>query len=524
MEDKGEAEAGTLHREAKSIARHAAVYGLGNLLQRAVSFIMIPFYTHYLAPADYGILQVIVLVVEIVGILTGIGISASLYRFYFESDDPRERNTTASTAAITFALPAGVVVAALAVAGDPISRLVFDRPDCASLFTIAFASIWFNALVEIGTTYLRIRERSGTFLTVSLGRLILALSLNIYFIAGLRMKVHGILLSTLITSSTVSAILLVPILARVGLSFRWGRAKELLRFGAPLVPSELAGYLVHGSDRMFIVKLCPAGEALAGIYSLGYKLGNAVHLFVTSPFIQIWQTRRFALWRDPRSHQVFARIFTYLVGTTAFAASAVTVGARDALRLMSDRSFWGAESVVPWIAFAYVIFGTHYHLQFGILVRKKTYIFPLVNGIVAAFNLGANYLLIGRLGILGAALATVLSYVLKAAIQYAVSRSLFPLPLEWSRLARIGAAALIACAAGCSIYLDSIPASIAARGTSLALFPLTLWATGFLSEGERKALRRAPAAMRNLFSRFLPGAGRILRKGPAGPTCRPGRG
>jgi O-antigen/teichoic acid export membrane protein len=114
--------------EIKKLLKHGSVYSLGNILNKAVGFLLIPFYTHYLTTADYGTLELLDLSVALIGLLLNMWMNASLVRHYYDYEDSRDRNEVVSTALIATATAAAVVsVFGLLWARD-ISNLILKSP------------------------------------------------------------------------------------------------------------------------------------------------------------------------------------------------------------------------------------------------------------------------------------------------------------------------------------------------------------------------------------------------------------
>jgi len=75
----------------RRIIGHGGIYLLGSLLARAVSFIMLPIYTRNLTPADYGVIELLSMIIDLVGLLLSLRIGQSIYRYYFKYEDEAER-------------------------------------------------------------------------------------------------------------------------------------------------------------------------------------------------------------------------------------------------------------------------------------------------------------------------------------------------------------------------------------------------------------------------------------------------
>src|SRR5689334_13203728 len=108
--------------------RHSFVYGMGTVLAKALGFIMLPLYTHYLSPRDYGILEILDLTMTLIGMFLNMGITAALLRYYNIHKSSSERHKVVATAFL-FVIGTGVAAWLLAA--------LFARPITAALFTAA---------------------------------------------------------------------------------------------------------------------------------------------------------------------------------------------------------------------------------------------------------------------------------------------------------------------------------------------------------------------------------------------------
>ncbi|MCB0324877.1 MAG: oligosaccharide flippase family protein, partial [Bdellovibrionales bacterium] len=178
----------------KQVAKNSLIYGLGDLLTKLVGFLLIPLYTHYLTTAEYGVLELLDLTSYIVGFLLAMGIAQAVMRFYFEYESEEERNRVVSVALLTVWLASAGGLVVLQVCAPWFSEAVFQSADYGPHFRILFATLAVTISNEIPLQYLRIRQLAVRFISISLCRVSLSLSLNILFIVFYGLGVQGILL------------------------------------------------------------------------------------------------------------------------------------------------------------------------------------------------------------------------------------------------------------------------------------------------------------------------------------------
>lgn len=484
-------------RETATIARHAAVYGLANVLNRAVAFLMLPVYTRFLTPADYGTLEILYLLTAVLAILLGIGVGDVVIRFYVEGRSERERFHTVATVFCGLALVSAAPIGAAAAGSPALARAILDDAGKSGLVLLALGGLYFDLLLAVWLSYLRASQRSVALLTVASARLGLNVVLNVWLLVS-GWKVAAILTSTLATNIVLVAVLSAIFFLRWGLTPHWRLVPQMLRFGLPLIPSNLASYILVAADRYLLKEFRSFADA--GLYALGYKLGSVIHEFVTVPFRQIWAPRRLDNW-GPEAEGLYGRIFSYFTALLAWAALAASVLATDVVRLAaSDPAYWPAARVVPLVACAHVLMGLYYHFDINVLARRRTEYLMFVNGASAVFNIGANLFLIPRYGAMGAAGATVATYAVRSGLVFFISRALGPLSFSWLRFAHLAASATAVWWVAERMIRGHGIGSVALRLLAVASLPLLLAATGYVRAGDAKralalwrARRAAPA-------------------------------
>jgi O-antigen/teichoic acid export membrane protein len=289
------------------------------------------------------------------------------------------------------------------------------------------------------------------------------------------------------TAVITVGILVIPITFIVGLRFSVPKFKEMVRFGLPLIPSEMGSFIVNLSDRFFIKSYCSIADT--GIYSLGYRFGIMPSIFVTGPFNQIWMPRRLELYNQPGSKVLFGRVLTYYLVIITFVGLGVAILTKDVLKIIANPKFWSAYKIVPIIVLSNIIFAIYYHFNVGIEIQKKTEYLGFINFTSGLFVLLLNYLLIPTYGVYGAAYATLCAMIYKVALTYYFSSKFYKIQLETGRIIKvIGAAALIypICA---SLEFNSIYMNLFVKTLLIMLFPVFLWVLQFYSREEKMRVR-----------------------------------
>ena len=475
-------------RELRTLGRHALIYGSGFLLARAAGFLLVPLYTRLLTPADYGVIELLDLTSFFIGTFVTLGMEQAVMKFYHAYDEPTARHRVISSA-ILFACGSGLImVVALVPLRGFFSEYVLGSRRYEALFYISFVTLLTTSVLNLLKVTLRAQQRSVLFTKVSLVQTGVAIALNILFVAVLAKGPIGIFYSTLIGSTSIAAYLMWRIFSETGMAFDLGKLKPMLGYGIYFVPAGLASYVLNWTDRYFLRAY--ASMDVIGLYALGYKIAMIVVLVVAVPFNQIWHSYLFEIEKQANAREVYARVATYFILALTAVALGIAMLSREIVVVMAAPAFAEAHTVIPVLVAAMIFFVVDNVFQVGLLIKGKSSRLSSARWIAAVANFGLNWLLIPRYGMMGAAIATLLSFMCSAVLILRQAQQTYPVPFEYRRYAQIGLAAGLTYALALVLPAPSLWIGVAAKSAAWLLFPSLLALTGFVRPEERAALAR----------------------------------
>jgi O-antigen/teichoic acid export membrane protein len=427
--------------ELKSLLKHTSIYGAGSVLTKLVGFLLIPFYTHYLSPREYGTLELLDLSLSLVVLLVKVWVTIPLTRFYYDHDEQSERNKVVST--ILFAMIAAAAVGSALgfVYAREVSWLILQSPAFGLYIQVISASFFLTCMNSVTWEYMYARQRSKFIVSLNSAVLALMVLLNVYFIAFAKLGVMGVLLSALIGHLVNASVLLPRTLAEVGARFDFAKLRKVALFGAPLLLTNLGAFTINFSDRFFLEHFSTMG--VVGIYALGYKFGFMLSFLLIQPFYMIWSVRMYDIAKRKDAREIFSKFAGYFSLVLVTAALALSLIIKEVIQLVAAPSFHSAYRIVPVIALAYVFQGLTYYFQGGILIQKKSSYMAVMGLVAGAADLALNFLLIPRYQAMGAAWATAVSFAVMAWLAYVLAQRTYPIPYRITKLcAPIAAAAL----------------------------------------------------------------------------------
>ena len=468
------------------LGKHTLYYGVGLLVEKVVAFAMLPIYTRYLTPADYGVMQLVGLTLEVVSIVAGARLANGVHRYYHKAEGEADKRAVVSTALILLTVTFGGLGVACGLLAPHLSMLVIGTTEHTVLFQLASASFGLQGLIIVPFAVLRVREQSRLYTIATIIKLAMQVGMNVYFLAFAHMGAKGIFLSTLIATAVTGTTLSTLVVRQVGLRFWTPAANDLLRYGMPLVGVQVASFFVTFGDRYFLQ--AHANAAAVGLYSLAYQFGFLVSAIGYQPFATMWEPMRFEVAKRPDKDRLFARSFVYMNLLLMLVSVATVVYARDVLRVMANPEFHSAADLVPVIVLAYAIQAWFGFLEAGILIRERTAYITLVTWVSAAVALLGYLALIPPWLGWGAAVATVLAFVARLVLTLVISQRLWPVRYEWAPVLRL---LLLSLAVGLLVVALprwSIATSLAVRTGVFASYLAAVWYIDVIPGADRARL------------------------------------
>lgn len=480
------------------LSKHSIIYGFGVAISQFIGFFLLPLYTRFLTPADFGVLQIFITTQAFLGAIIGMGLGTALFMSFFKYDNEENRKKVVSTSLIFLTVASLCFTLILIQLASKFSLLLFASTQYTFYFQIIFLTLFFDVAIAIVLQVFRAREESKKFVLISLVRFLVSVGLNIYFVAVLEKGVLGILAAGLIVAGLLYLLLIPSIIKNTGLRFSVVDIKEMLSFGLPLVPTALGGLILFASDKYLLLLLSTAHQL--GLYSLGYKFGAVILGLIVAPFTLAFGPFAFSEAKKENAKEVYSAVLTYFFLVAMFAALGLSVLSKEVLMIMTTPAFYDAYKVVPLIALSYVLYGCAHVFAIGIYLMKKTKYSPLITGICAIVNIGLNFVLIPNYAMMGAAVATVISFFILAVGGFIVSMKYYPIRYEWSRVAKIFLAAVLVYVGCLFITNDSAIIAGVLKLISLLGFPILLFVFGFFKPEEiqkaREIFRVAPEYIR----------------------------
>ena len=420
------------------LASDSVVYGLGGMANQAVAVLLVPIYARQLGRDGVGIAGVLNSTISLSLMFVGLALPQAFFRWYLrEAVTDRDRARVLGTT-LGVRLAASLAGFALVLlASIPITAALYGGEHLL-VFALAAPIVMFDSFNAIPLSFLRAERKPRDYVAISISRAVLGTVLILSFVVAARMGVVGVALGGAIAAA-FSAVIGTWALARAGairVQLDWQLARAMTRFALPLVPAAMAGWVLNLSDRP-LLQAITGDRGLVGIYTMGYTAGLVINALAIQPFTLAWGAAYWEVSRGDDAARVFARALTWFLAIAAGVALLLSGLGTDALRILVGPAFEESRFIVPFSAFAYVLYGAYTVGASGLSVVGRSGLVASTMGIAAVTTLVLNLLLIPIIGMYGAALSTLVGYLLLAIVASAVSQRHYPVPWELGRGATI---------------------------------------------------------------------------------------
>jgi O-antigen/teichoic acid export membrane protein len=494
----------------------SALYSVAVFGPLVASFVMLPVYTRYLSPADYGVIELLDVARNIFSLLVAGRFAESLFYFYGKASSEEDRRDCIATLFWGAVAVGAVSVAAGLLLSPGLAVLVFRDSAFTGGFRLIFAAFGLSFPIEALLAIFRAEHRHRAYLATSIGRVAVSMAMTYSFVVVLRARVDGLLWSGVASNAMLAVPLFAFYLASRQGAFSPALFRQMLAFSFPLGVSGVALLIIHSGDRFFLERFANLNDV--GIYALAYKLGMLVS-YVQASFGTYWTANMYTALRTPEARSIFGRMNTYQMLAATYAGLCVIAFSSPFLHLAARPQFTLCLPYVALITAAYVIRAQGDYLRLSLWLDKRVTADAVLNWTVALFCTAAYAALIPRWKLWGAATATLLTFCLALAIAFRIAQRARGFGLEYKRLFILTGWAIllsgIAVSAQNAPPAITLPLAVAAAGS----YPILLSCSGFWTPAERVAFsglfRRVLDACLGAHRSILPSScGRQQRIGP----------
>ncbi|MBN2016602.1 MAG: polysaccharide biosynthesis C-terminal domain-containing protein [Candidatus Cloacimonetes bacterium] len=419
--------------KVRTTLKDSIIYGFGNITTKIVGLVLLPLYTSHITVSDYGILGILEITILILTQVLMFGQHQAYVRFFCKQDNTENTKDPFFTSFL-FLILIGLL---LNFFGNIFLKNISGKFHDPQVFKIYVQiSLWvvaFRLINKLCLSSFRARGKALLYTISNICKLTCTLGLTIYFVAFMKIGIKGILISYLIGEVLLFIIILPRILTSIKFELDPLMLKKTLYFGFPLIFSALAGMLLNMGDR-YILKILGNYKEV-GLYNLGYKVASVLSIFLIQSFQLGLQPIAYSMYQKKGDKRFYSKMLTYSMFVLTWAGLGLAIISKELIKTLAlNPDYWLAYTIVPYIIFGLLFSGARTVVNIGLYITHKTSSIAINTVIAAILNILLNFLLIPKFQILGAAYATIISFIVLYIMSYRAAQKHYKVPYENNKL------------------------------------------------------------------------------------------
>ena len=408
----------------KKLAKNTLLYSLGTLLPQVAAFLLLPIYLKFLSPSDYGILNSVQVISSILVIIYTLSIDKAIYRLYFDFKTEKLKKDFLGT--IFISVSVSVILVTLVLFMFPkILGSIYKSINFYPYISLSVIASSLATFIIIPRSVYFVKEKANKVVLISLSEFFLRNIFIFIFVVYLSKGVEGYLYGQIIGSAILTPFFLYITSKQINFTFVKQYAISALKYSIPMLPALVSAWAMSTIDRVFIERYFDTQDV--GIYSLGYKIAMLVTV-ITGAFYKAYNPYYFKLATTGVREEVLLQLKktnTVYVLLVIVAGSMLALFSKEIIYMFFDPVYLKTYKVIMIVSLAFAIssFGGIFNL--AIYQEKKT-IFLMYTNLASCFvNIGLNFILISKYGILGAAWSTVITYFVLILLSFHYAKKCF---------------------------------------------------------------------------------------------------
>ena len=416
----------------KKLASQTAIYGLSSVVGRLLNYLLVPLYTRYFIPAEYGVVTELYAYVAFLVVMLTYGMETAFFRF----SKKEETTKVYSTTLISLLISSVIFIGLIFLNSSEISQWLgyANHPEYIQFFALI---IGMDAVSSISFAKLREQDKALRFAFIRIVNIMVNIGLNLYFIVYQEFGISYIFIANLV-ASVITLIMLSPQMISSSWVFDKKLWKKMMIYALPLLIAGLAGMINETIDRILLKNLLPNTDIAAselGLYGAFYKLSIIMILFIQT-FRFAAEPFFFAQEKKGSCRKIYADVLKYFTIIMAFIFLSVTIF-YDIIKGFLGTEYHDERGflVVSILLLANLFLGIYYNLSIWYKLTEKTKYGAYLSIFGAVITLSLNFTLIPVLGFVGCAWATLVCYFSMTVASYYLGKRHFSVPYQVKRIA-----------------------------------------------------------------------------------------
>lgn len=411
--------------------KNTSLYTLGNVLPQAANFLLLPVYTKYLSPDEYGIVNSMQVLQSVLVILFTLSLERSIYRLYWDYNSEEEKKNFLGTITISIICISVFSLILVFIFRNQIEH-IYKNISFYPFYLYIILTTFFTVFSLVPMIYLMVKQQANKYIALSIFRFILNTAFILWFLVVKGEGAAGMLKGNLIANLLITPLFLFIIYRSINFKFKYEILKSSIYFTLPMIPSFVVSWVLNLSDRIFIERYFNLSDV--GIYSLANRIAGITGL-LSSGFFMAYSPLFFQL-ANTHEQDSGKRIYNYntiSIIVVLLIAFSVSFFSKELLVLVLDKKYYGAYNLVPIMAFSAVLVYVNGLIGLYYQQSKKTKQDMYITIFLGTVNVSLNFLLVPIYSVYGAATSILFTFLLGGIVSYYYAKKkCYFIPFNWS--------------------------------------------------------------------------------------------
>lgn len=386
----------------KYLIKNIGILTVSNFATKFLSFFLLPLYTGILSTEEYGTFDLYSTSISLLYPMLSICISDSVIRFLLERNKDKESVILISAKYVAVSIVAFLFLLEANVITNAVPALNTYKIFFILMYIVTVLNSWLSGVAR-GQE--RIKDISLASIISSIGTILL----NIIFLVWMKLGIVGYFLATILgtSMSIIYYVYVTNIFQSIHTVTKdYNLDKEMRKYGTGLMVNSISWWVNNSLDKYMVLYMC--GIAANGLISVAYKLPTVLSM-IQNLFEQAWVLSAVKKYNKEDADGFFVRTYNLYGFVMAIAASAIIMFTKILSALLFKKGFYEAWSMIPFFSIA-VVFSAAAGFCGGVFAaQKRTDIISKTTFIGAIVNTILNAVLIFSFGVIGGAVATMIS-------------------------------------------------------------------------------------------------------------------
>lgn len=477
-------------KSIKISLKDTIVYGLGNVAVKVVGLLLIPLFTDqkYFTTDQFGVMGILDISATVLTAMLASGLPQSLTRWFWDKEHKDNQKGI-----FFMSLSSQIVISLLfclvliPLSGN-LSMLIFSKTDWSKVIGFVILASAIQSVNNVINTLMRLQSRSLLYTLTNLFKLIMVLSLTLYFILSKKMGLEGIYLAQVIGNALIVLILAGYVIKNTTIFFDKAIFKSMNVYGFPLLLANISAALLTVIDRFSLNSLTVLKSV--ALYTLAFKVTSVLKLVLVDSMKLALGPMMIKRIGTPDNKRFYSKVLLYSSYILMFAIVGVSLFSFEIVKIITtSRAYWDAVVIIPVLSLSIFFVNMKEVTVYGLHIAKKTRIIGIIVVFSTVMSLVLNILLIPVWDIAGAAIATLVSQFIYWFACFYFSQKVFYVPYEIRKiLVMLFVGAVLSFSGLLLNGMDLLP-RMAIKTISFISFPFILYLFRFYEPVELQAIR-----------------------------------